>query len=96
MADPTTNYGQDLPDVGGDTGAWGTINNTLHQFWDTTVKAVSDVADAAMPKAGGTFTGNIKVLTDTFTAVDKDPVGASPSLDLSAARYFYEIGRAHV
>ena len=62
MAD-TTNYGWTKPTVAGDTGAWGTILNTALDDIDTDLKAVSDVASAALPKAGGTMTGGITYAT---------------------------------
>lgn len=55
----TANYSWATPVVGGSSGTWGTILNTLFDDVDTDLKAVSDVADAAMPTAGGTFTGNV-------------------------------------
>lgn len=88
MADPTTNYAQDLPNVAGDIGSWGTINNALHQFWDTTVKAVSDVADAALPKAGGTMTGEVELKSRRYTVSAKGTVSGAQAFSLSSANYF--------
>lgn len=53
----TTNYGWTKPTVGADSDAWGGLINTNLDGIDTTVKAVSVVANAAVPKAGGTMTG---------------------------------------
>jgi hypothetical protein len=47
MPDPTTNYGWDVPTVGGDVGAWGTILNTVFDDIDTDLKAAEDKADEA-------------------------------------------------
>jgi len=55
----TTNYSWILPEVGSDAGAWGGHLNSNLTDQDTTVKAISDVADAALPKAGGTMSGDI-------------------------------------
>ncbi len=68
IQNPTTNYGWTLPTVGGSADAWGTILNTLlgddATGIDAIVKAVSDVANAALPKAGGAMTGAL--LLDTI------------------------------
>ena len=42
MADPTTNYGWDLPDVGADQDAWGDVNNTVLQQIDDQIKLRDD------------------------------------------------------
>lgn len=62
----TTNYAWTKPEIGASSDTWGTkINNDLDSI-DTTVKAVSDVASAALPKAGGTMTG---LLTTASTGI---------------------------
>jgi hypothetical protein len=45
MAD-TVNFGWTKPTVGGDTGAWGTILNTLFDDIDTDLEVIDDQADA--------------------------------------------------
>ena len=66
MADTTTpNYGLTKPEVGASEDTWGTKINTNLNLIDTQMK-VSDtrsaanttVANAALPKAGGTMTGD--------------------------------------
>lgn len=58
MADTTTtNYAYVKPEVGASTDTWGTKTNTNWDDLDVDLKAVSDVANAALPKAGGTMTG---------------------------------------
>ena len=92
--DPTTNYNWDLPTVAGSSGAWGTALNTIFgddsTGIDAVVKAISDVADAALPLAGGTMTGELVTLTQTFTLSN---LGATMSgavaMDLDAANFFY-------
>lgn len=70
MADTfTTNYNWTKPAVGGDPDTWGGLLNTDLDGIDSTVFAVSGVANAAMPKAGGTFTGAISGTNATFTGV---------------------------
>lgn len=51
----TPNYGGVLPTVGGDSGTWGDENNTLHNLWDTTIKAVSDASNNLITST--TFSG---------------------------------------
>jgi hypothetical protein len=62
----TTNYDLIKPEVSADVGAWGAYVNTNSDTIDTAMKAIQDavdatevVADAALPKAGGTMSGAI-------------------------------------
>ncbi len=91
--DPTENYGWDLPTVNGSSGAWGTILNSIlgdnATGIDVVVKTISDVANAAMPTAGGTFTGEIKALTQTFTESDLGNMTGTVTMDLDAANAFF-------
>lgn len=57
MANLTVNYGWTKPVVGGDTDAWGGELNSDLDGIDSTVFAVSGVANAALPLAGGILTG---------------------------------------
>ena len=60
MADTTTpNYGLTLPEVGASEDTWGTKINADMTLIDTQMKASADVAAAALPKAGGTLTGDV-------------------------------------
>jgi len=78
------------PTVGGDPGAWGAILNTLFDGVDSDLNDVEVVADAALPVAGGTMTGNLKLLTQEHTAVDKGAsVSGDVTLDCSAGNFFY-------
>lgn len=55
----TDNYKLRLPDYGGDPDSWGYGLNGNFFALDIIIKAVSDIADAALPKAGGEMTGDI-------------------------------------
>lgn len=96
MPDPTTNYGWDLPNTGGDSGAWGGLLNTILNDIDTELAATDAVADAALPKAGGTMTGEILHLTDTYTISNLSSIGATLTLDLDVANFFYGTLSANV
>jgi hypothetical protein len=52
---PTTNYGWELPVVGGSTGSWGTILNALAEAIDGQVKTVEDKANVAVAALYGDF-----------------------------------------
>ena len=90
--DPTTNYGWNLPDVDGDVDAWGDILNAIlgddTTGIDARLKAVSNVADAALPKAGGVMTGELQVQTDSHTAEAVASTSGDLDLDLAVAQFF--------
>jgi hypothetical protein len=84
----TTNYSWNMPEPGGSGGVWGTILNIALQAIDTVLKAVSDVANAALPKTGGELTGNIKILSDTYTATALGEVSGATAVNLALGRFF--------
>lgn len=76
----TPNYALIKPEVGASDDTWGAKHNTNQDTLDTAVKAVSDVANAALPKAGGTATGKMVWFTSTTGAASfQMPAGADPS-----------------
>ena len=94
VQDPTTNYSWDLPANLGDSGAWGALLRTIigddAAGIDAVLKDVSDVADAAMPKAGGVFTGEIDILTARYEIVDLgSSFSGTVNIDLDAGNFFH-------
>lgn len=55
----TPNYNLAQPEVGGEVDTWGGLLNTDLLTIDTTMKAISDVANGAVPKTGGTMTNTL-------------------------------------
>jgi len=84
----TTNYGWTKPTVGGDNNNWGTDLNADLDAIDSTVYAVSGVANAALPLAGGTLSGRLDLKTATADASTQTGVTGATNLDLSVANYF--------
>ena len=78
LGSPTTNYGWTKPAVGADLDVWGGYLNTDLDGIDSTVKAVSNVANAALPSTGGTNTGlNDNRLINGDMRIDQRNNGAS-------------------
>lgn len=88
MPDPTTNFAWNPPNVAGDSGAWGTILNTLIDDVDSDLNDVKTTADAALPKAGGTMTGVLNLQTSTGALVAKGTVSGAVTLNLATANAF--------
>jgi hypothetical protein len=93
VVDPTTNFEWDLPNNEGDSGNWG---NMLREILgdnvtgiDAVLGAVEATADAAMPKAGGVFTGEIDILTARYELVNLGSLSGTESVDLTAGNFFY-------
>jgi hypothetical protein len=91
--DPTTNYAWNLPNVAGDSGNWGAMLREILgddvTGIDTIIKAVSTVANAALPKAGGTMTGDLKQLRETFAPVDLGNISGLVTVNLALGNHFY-------
>lgn len=70
MADSfTTNYNLTKVEVGSSANTWGGKLNSNFDTIDTQLKSVSNVANAALPKAGGTMTGKITLDGDPSSAL---------------------------
>lgn len=94
VQDPTTNYNWNIPDVGLDVGTWGGILRTIIgddvTGVDAVLKAVSNVANAALPLAGGTLTGALKQKVARYTSVNLGAtITGATNIDCSAGDYFY-------
>ena len=87
MAD-TTNFSWTKPTVGSDTGAWGGILNTLVDAIDTDANSIKTTADAAMPKAGGVFTGEVTNKHDNYDVSAKGSVSGAVDLDMADGNVF--------
>lgn len=93
---PTGNYEWGKPTVGGSTGVWGTELNSALDAIDTSLQTVDDLAAAAMPKLGGTFTGPVKSLESHETVINKGTVSGAVTLDLETGAWFYMSIDGHV
>lgn len=96
--DPTTNFGWNLPNVGGDTDAWGDILNELiggdgvggnDEGIDKVLGDVKTTADAALPKAGGVMTGRVDMHSAAWDLVDLGSISSPTDLDLALGNFFY-------
>lgn len=83
MAGPYTK-----PTVGGSTGTWGTILNNFIDAITTDLTAAETTAGAALPKAGGTMTGEITALTQVWTHSALGSISGANAMDLDAANSF--------
>lgn len=89
----TTNYGWILPTVGSDVNTWGTVLNNLLNVdttvdsVDTVVNAISVIASAAMPKAGGEFSGDVSFAAGARLK-ETETVPAALEIDWAAGNFF--------
>lgn len=84
-----TTRGWALPTDGGSSNTWGAIlNDTTFPAIDTDLTGVEATADAALPKAGGTMTGELalKVATTPITALGS--VGSTASINCTLGHVF--------
>jgi hypothetical protein len=98
--DPTTNYGFNIPNDLSDDGTWGAILREIlgegststyapNGGVDKILKAISDVADAALARAGGSMTGEIDVLTARYFGGNLGNMTGTVTLDLDTANAFW-------
>ena len=77
MADTTTtNYVMVKPEVGASNDSWGTKTNGNWDIADVRLKVTFDLANAAMPKAGGAFTAGITGTSAGFSGAVSGASGA--------------------
>ena len=84
----TTNFSWTTPIEDASAGIWDTILNTLFDEIDDDLNDVKTVADAALPKAGGTLTGNVNFVTGTTKISAKGSASGAVTLDLATSDYF--------
>jgi hypothetical protein len=92
MADPTTNYGWNLPDVAGDAGAWGGLLNTILEDIDDKLYTADGLADAALPLAGGNLSGHVEHFTGHTVGGSIATGSGTKTIDLSAANFWVQAG----
>jgi hypothetical protein len=95
----TTNYSWILPEIGSDTDAWGAHLN--YNFGDATngidkvVKDISNVANAALPRAGGTVTGAVTFSGGSTTLTMGAPIilaGNPTSANHASSKAYVDAG----
>lgn len=82
MGSPTTHYSWTKPTVGGDSSSWGTELNSSLDGIDTTVFAVSGVANAALPSVSYTAAdvlAKIKTVDGSGSGLDADTLDGKDS-----------------
>jgi hypothetical protein len=67
---------------------WGDITDANWVLCDTALKAVSDVADAALPATGGTMTGQVDLFTSTAALKALGDISGNTSCDLLLGNVF--------
>ncbi len=85
----TANYSWTKPNIGGDTGTWGTELNADLDSIDSALFAVSGVANGALALSGGTMTGPVQVLSSSMTAFSTSEGGSTVTLFLHSANTYY-------
>lgn len=84
----TTNYALTKPQDGASNDTWGPKLHANLDTIDTTMKAISDVADAALPKAGGALTGRVDAKTGTLAKSAITTGSGAKDLNMANAQYF--------
>lgn len=83
----TTNYSWIIPDDLSENNVWGAELVTAFNDIDVDVNAVSIVAAAALPKAGGTMTGAVVSKVDGQTTYAKGDISGAVTFDLSNGQF---------
>lgn len=69
MPDPTTNYGWDVPTIGGSSGAWGTLLNAVFDEIDEDLAAVEDLTKVFIGALGTSGTVTLDLTTNRYFTI---------------------------
>src|SRR5262245_20908565 len=100
MPTNTPNYNLTKPDVSGSGNAWGGLLNSDLDTLDTVIKTVETsaataqaAANAAMPLAGGTFSGAVTFGTTGATTLPGGTTAQRPAGSAGQIRYNSQLGQ---
>lgn len=86
----TDGYGWTMPTVGGSSGTWGTeLNALFDDEIEEQMEAIEATADAAMPSAGGSFGGEIDILSERYTTNNSGNLSGAVAFNTDIAQVFY-------
>ena len=93
----TDSRGWPMPTDGGSAGTWGSELNTLFDdHIEADLDTVEATANAAMPKAGGVFSGEIEIKTERYAATDHGTTSGTVTLNLSNANFHFVTANGNI
>lgn len=89
MPDVTTTYSYAEPTVGASDGTWGSDLNDNFSQLAADIAAIATALNGCLDLAGGTLTGDVKMLTQSWTLVDEGTgLSGTVTLDLDTGNFF--------